>query len=90
MSIDRIYREFIGVTLVICSIFLFISLITFSPEDDVLNYLPGETNYVNTFGYLGALFSSSLMAYLGHASYYLILVLTYFGFSKILRYFSEA
>ena len=79
MSIDRIYREFIGVTLVICSIFLFISLITFSPEDDVLNYLPGETNYVNTFGYLGALFSSSLMAYLGHASYYLILVLTYFG-----------
>ena len=38
MSIDRIYREFLGVALVIFSLFLFVSLITHSPDDNVANY----------------------------------------------------
>ena len=45
MSIDRIYREFLGVALVIFSLFLFVSLITHSPDDNVANYYntPDET-----------------------------------------------
>jgi len=79
MSIDRIYREFSGVALVIFSLFLFISLFTFSPQDNVQSFVNDGLGYNNSLGYLGALFSSTLLFYLGYTSYYLALVLSYFG-----------
>ena len=77
MSIDRIYREFSGVALVIFSLFLFVSLFTFSPQDDVQSFANDGLGYSNSLGYLGALFSSTLLFYLGYTSYYLALVLSY-------------
>ena len=79
MSIDRIYREFSGVALVIFSLFLFVSLFTFSPQDNVQSFSNDELSYENSLGYLGALFSSTLFYYLGYSSYYLALLLAYFG-----------
>ena len=79
MSIDRIYREFFGFSLIIISLFLFVSLVTFSAQDNVNNLLTDSKNYLNNFGYLGALFSSTVFSYIGFAAYYFALICFYFG-----------
>ena len=93
MSIDRIYREFFGFSLIIISLFLFVSLVTFSAQDNVDNLLTDTKNYLNNFGYLGALFSSTVFSYIGFAAYYFALICFYFGmilfFSSSSKDFSE-
>ena len=93
MSIDRIYREFFGFSLIIISLFLFVSLVTFSAQDNVNNLLTDSKNYLNNFGYLGALFSSTVFSYIGFAAYYFALICFYFGmilfFSSSSNNFSE-
>ena len=93
MSIDRIYREFFGFSLIIISLFLFVSLVTFSAQDNVNNLLTDSKNYLNNFGYLGALFSSTVFFYIGFAAYYFALICFYFGmilfFSSSSNNFSE-
>ena len=79
MSIDRIYREFFGFSLIILSLFLFVSLLTFSAQDNIENILSSSKIYLNNFGYLGALISSTTLFYIGYASYYLALICFYFG-----------
>jgi S-DNA-T family DNA segregation ATPase FtsK/SpoIIIE len=79
MSIDRIYREFSGFSLIILSLFLFVSLLTFSAQDNVENLLTDSKIYINNFGYLGALISSTILTYIGYSSYYLALICFYFG-----------
>tara|TARA_B100001989_G_scaffold244705_1_gene213736 strand:+ start:417 stop:2531 length:2115 start_codon:yes stop_codon:yes gene_type:complete len=79
MSIDRIYREFFGFSLIIISLFIFVSLITFSAQDNVENLLSNSKNYVNNFGYLGALVSSTIFSYVGFAGYYFAVSCFYFG-----------
>ena len=79
MSIDRIYREFFGFSLIIISLFIFVSLITFSAQDNVENLLSNSKNYVNNFGYLGALVSSTIFSYIGFAGYYFAVSCFYFG-----------
>jgi S-DNA-T family DNA segregation ATPase FtsK/SpoIIIE len=79
MSIDRIYREFFGFSLIILSLFLFVSLLTFSAQDNVDNILSDTKIYLNNFGYLGALLSSTVLFYIGYSSYYLALICFYFG-----------
>ena len=79
MSIDRIYREFFGFSLIIISLFVFVSLITFSAQDNVTDLLSNTKSYSNNFGYLGALLSSTIFSYIGFASYYLALSSFYFG-----------
>lgn len=79
MSIDRIYREFFGFSLIIISLFLFVSLLTFSAQDNIENLLTGTKTYINNFGYIGALISSAILSYIGYSSYYLALICFYFG-----------
>ena len=79
MSIDRIYREFFGFSLIIISLFIFVSLITFSAQDNINDLLSNTKNYSNNFGYLGALLSSTIFSYVGFAAYYLVLSSFYFG-----------
>ena len=79
MSIDRIYREFFGFSLIILSLFLFVSLLTFSAQDNIFNAFDNSKVYLNNFGYLGALFSSISLSYIGYSSYYLTLIFFYFG-----------
>jgi len=93
MSIDRIYREFFGFSLIIISLFLFVSLITFSAQDNIENLLNNTKIYSNNFGYLGALLSSTIFSYIGYAAYYMSLICFYFGmilfFSPSSKNFSE-
>jgi S-DNA-T family DNA segregation ATPase FtsK/SpoIIIE len=84
MSIDRIYREFFGFSLIIISLFIFVSLITFSAQDNVENLLSNSKNYLNNFGYLGALLSSTIFFYIGYAGYYLAVSCFYFGMNLFL------
>ena len=79
MSIDRIYREFFGFSLIIISLFVFVSLITFSAQDNVIDLFSNTKSYSNNFGYLGALLSSTIFSYIGFAAYYLALSSFYFG-----------
>ena len=93
MSIDRIYREFFGFSLIIVSLFIFVSLITFSAQDNINDLFSNTKNYSNNFGYLGALLSSTIFSYVGFAAYYLVLISFYFGmilfFSSSSKDFSE-
>ena len=79
MSIDRIYREFSGFSLIILSLFIFVSLLTFSAQDNIENLLTDSKIYINNFGYLGALVSSTILSYIGYSSYYLAIICFYFG-----------
>ena len=49
MSIDRIYREFFGFSLIIFSLFLLASVLTFSAQDNVVNIFNENTTYQNNF-----------------------------------------
>ena len=86
MSIDRIYREFFGFSLIIFSLFLLTSVLTFSAQDNVVNIFNDNTAYQNNFGYIGALFSNSLFSYIGLSAYYFCLVNFYFG---LVMFFTE-
>ena len=79
MSIDRIYREFFGFSLIIFSLFLFGSLITFSYLDTTVDLLIVEKEFKNNFGFLGVLFSTNLFFNFGLVSFYLVFILFYFG-----------
>ena len=93
MSIDRIYREFSGFSLIILSLFIFVSLLTFSAQDNINNLLTDTKTYLNNFGYLGALFSSTVFSYIGFTAYYFALICFYFGmvlfFSSSSKDFSD-
>ena len=59
--------------------FIFVSLITFSAQDNINDLFSNTKNYSNNFGYLGALLSSTIFSYVGFAAYYLVLSSFYFG-----------
>ena len=86
MSIDRIYREFFGFSLIIFSLFLFGSLITFSYLDATEDLLIVDKEFKNNFGFLGALFSTNLFFNFGLVSFYLVFILFYFGLLFFFNY----
>ena len=86
MSIDRIYREFFGFSLIIFSLFLFGSLITFSYLDTTEDLLIVDKEFKNNFGFLGALFSANLFFNFGLVSFYLVFILFYFGLLFFFNY----
>ncbi len=79
MSIDRIYREFFGFTLIIFSLFLLGSTLTFSAQDNVVDIIIQDNTYINNFGYIGALFSNSIFVNIGLSGFYFCFVIFYFG-----------
>ena len=62
MSIDRIYREFFGFSLIIFSLFLLASVLTFSAQANVVNIFNEKTTYQNNFCYIAALFSNKFFS----------------------------
>ena len=86
MSIDRIYREFFGFSLIIFSLFLLGSLITFSYLDTTEDLLIVDKEFKNNFGFLGALFSTNLFFNFGLVSFYLVFILFYFGLLFFFNY----
>ena len=71
----------IGAIFIAFSLMLFLSLISFSPEDPGFKKIAYHQNIHNYLGYFGAKLSSFMLVFWGHASYIILL----FFFSKGLR-----
>jgi len=72
-------KVFLGVTLFSFSLFLFISIYTYNPNDPGIGKLLGSPEITNFFGFWGAFFSSILIVLLGKTSLFLVVFLSYLG-----------
>ncbi len=70
-------KIFLGVFLFIFSIFLFVSIYTYNPNDPGIGRLVGRSEITNFFGFWGAIFSSIFLTLYGKASYLLVIFLSY-------------
>ena len=59
----------IGSIFIAFSLILFLSLISFNPEDPGFKRITNEENIHNYLGYFGATLSSFMLVFWGHASY---------------------
>jgi S-DNA-T family DNA segregation ATPase FtsK/SpoIIIE len=72
-------KVFLGVFLFSFSLFLFVSLYTYNPNDPGIGRLVGKSEIINFFGFWGAFFSSVLITLYGKASFFLVIFLSYLG-----------
>ncbi|MDA9621062.1 DNA translocase FtsK 4TM domain-containing protein [Pelagibacteraceae bacterium] len=72
-------KVFLGVFLFSFSLFLFVSLYTYNPNDPGIGRLVGRSEIINFFGFWGAFFSSVLITLYGKASFFLVIFLSYLG-----------
>ena len=71
----------IGSIFIAFSLILFLSLISFNPEDPGFKKFAYEQNINNYLGYFGAKLSSFMLVFLGHASY----IISFFFLKTIIR-----
>ena len=71
-------KIFIGTIFIAFSLMLFLSLISFNPEDPGFKNFAYHQNIHNYLGYFGAKLSSFMLVFWGHASY----IISLFFFSK--------
>ena len=62
-------KIFIGAIFIAFSFILFVSLISFSPEDPGFKKIVNEQNILNYLGHFGATLSSFMLVFWGHASF---------------------
>ena len=74
----------IGIIFIAFSLILFLSLISFNPEDPGFKRITNEENIHNYLGYFGAKLSSFMLVFLGHASYIISLFFFSQGFKLVL------
>jgi DNA segregation ATPase FtsK/SpoIIIE, S-DNA-T family len=74
----------LGVFLIGFSIFLFVSIYTYSPNDPGIGRLVRNSEITNFFGFWGAFFSSIFITLFGKASFFLVIFLSYMGFLMFL------
>ena len=72
-------KLFLGIFLIGLSLFLFVSIYTFNPNDPGIGKLVGKSEITNFFGFWGAFFSSIFLILFGKASYFLVIFLSYLG-----------
>ena len=72
-------KVFLGAFLVIFSIFLFVSIYTYNPNDPGIGRLVARSEVTNFFGFWGAVVSSIFLALFGKASFILFIFLSYLG-----------
>jgi DNA segregation ATPase FtsK/SpoIIIE, S-DNA-T family len=70
-------KIFVGIFLLIFSLFLFVSIYTYNPNDPGIGRLTGESVITNFFGFWGAFFSSVFLTLYGKASIILVIFLSY-------------
>ncbi len=75
---NRLIESF-GLILILISIFLFISIISYSPSDPNFIYTAESTEIKNIGGFYGSVISDFLLQSLGLISFFLILNLFYWG-----------
>jgi len=72
-------KVFLGAFLVIFSIFLFVSIYTYNPNDPGIGRLVARSEVTNFFGFWGAVVSSIFLTLFGKASFILFIFLSYLG-----------
>jgi len=77
-------KIFIGILLFSFSLFLFVSIFTYSPSDPGIGKLVERSEISNFFGFWGAVSSSVLLILYGKASFILIVFLMYLSIFLIL------
>ena len=66
-------KVFVGIFLFGFSLFLFVSIYTYNPNDPGIGKLATSSEITNYFGFWGAFFSSVLITLYGKASFFLYL-----------------
>ena len=77
--------EFFGILLILCSIFIFSSIISYSPDDPNFIYTPENIEIKNIGGFYGSVISDLLLQSIGLISILFVLNLSCWGF----KLFSE-
>ena len=72
--------EFFGILLILCSIFIFTSIISYSPDDPNFIYTPENAEIKNIGGFYGSVISDFLLQSIGLVSILFVLNLFYWGF----------
>jgi len=71
--------ELLGILLVCISIFLLVSIVSYSPSDPNFIYTPENTEIKNVGGFYGSVISDFLLQSLGLIAIFLVFNLFYFG-----------
>ena len=77
-------KIFLGIFILIFSLFLFVSIYTYNPNDPGIGRLVGKSEITNYFGFWGAIFSSIFLTLYGKASFFLVIFLSYLGVFMLL------
>ena len=77
--------ECLGIILMLFGIFLFVSIITYSPSDPNFIYAAESTEIKNIGGFYGSVVSDFLLQSLGLISFFLVLNFFYWGFEIITK-----
>ena len=77
--------ELFGTVLIVGSIFILISLITYSPGDPNFIYTPELSNIKNIGGFYGSVISDFLLQSIGLISFFIILNIFYWGLKLIYK-----
>ena len=77
-------KVFLGILLFSFSLFLFISIFSYSPNDPGIGRLVVKSEIANFFGFLGAVSSSILLILFGKASFLFVFFLMYLSIFLIL------
>ena len=75
--------EFIGITLILISFFLLLSIVTYSPSDPNFIYTPENTEIKNIGGFYGSVISDFLLQSLGLISILLVINFFFWGLKII-------
>jgi len=74
-----LFKVFLGTFLIGFSLFLFVSIFTYNPNDPGIGRLVGRQEITNFFGFWGAISSSVFLKLYGHVSIFLVIFLSYLG-----------
>ena len=77
--------EFSGVLLIVSSVFLLASIITYSPSDPNFIYKPENVEIKNIGGYYGSIISDFILQSIGLISILVTLNLLYWGFKLVTK-----
>ena len=77
-------KIFLGILFFGLSLFLFVSIFSYSPSDPGIGRLVGKSEIANFFGFWGAISSSVLIILFGKASYLLVIFLMYLSVFLVL------
>jgi len=76
--------EFFGALLIVFSIFVFLSVVSYSPGDPNFIYTPESIDIKNFCGFYGSVISDLLLQSVGFISFFIVLNLFYWGLKLII------